>query len=179
MKLHALLFLSFLALLNSCTKESTTARPAGVPEPSNPNPAVEDRGCGTATIQLQIAYVNPSGYKPYLIVYDEDGSTRYVYPWACSNQGCTSSPCLDAADNNFYQSFTVDKCERIKVQLFEVDANAYDCNNGTGNVTVRIKKPGQFGFQSTTLTYSGGSNWPSKCFDIDSNGNVSAPYTCP
>lgn len=181
MKLSLLspLLVLFLAVFSSCTKENTLSRPAGLPEATNNNSTLEDRACGTASIQLQMTSVTPSGYKPYLIVYDQDGSTRYVYPWACSNSGCTSSPCLDAADNNFYQTFTVDKCERIKVQLFEVDQNLYDCNDGTGTVTVRIKKPGSFIVRTVTLTYSGGGIWPSKCLDIDSNGNVSAPYTCP
>lgn len=177
MKLSLFSLLLFLAVLSSCTKENVPVRPAGMTDTTNNNVSLEDRACGTTTIQLQIASVNPSGYKPYLVVYDEDGSTRYVFPWACSSSGCTGSPCLDAADNNFYQSFTVDKCERIKVQLSAI-APLYACTNGSGNVTIRIKKPGQFGFSSATLTYNGGA-YPTRCFDIDSNGNVSAGYTCP
>ena len=178
MKLSSLIFVLFLAAFCSCGKENVITRPAGVTETDNANTALEDRACGTGLIQLRIASVYPSGYKPYLIVYDQDGSTRYVYPWACSNSGCTSVPCLDAADNSFYQTFTVDKCETIKVQLFEVDPYLYDCSNGGGNVTVSIKKNGTaFPVRTFTLTYTGGStSWPSKFLDIDSNGNVGAPY---
>lgn len=175
--LSSLIFAIVVVAFSSCKKDNAPTRPAALDNVSPTATTTSDRGCGTTTIQLQIAAVNPAGYKPYLVVYDQDGSTRYVYPWACSNYGCTASPCLDAADNNYYQSFTVDRCEQIKVVLYEIDP-LYDCNNGTGNVTIRLKKPNQAGFVSKTLTYSGGSTYPSACFNIDSNGNISGPITC-
>ncbi len=176
MKLPFFISLLTVSIFFSCTKEAPITRPIAVSETQETS--VEDRGCGTSQLELRVTFTNPIGQKSYLIVYDQDGSTRYVYPWACSNQGCTSLPCLDALDNTFYQTFTVDKCEQIKVQLFEVDP-PYACNNGTGNVSIQIKKKGTISpVRSFTLTYAGGTTYPSKCFYIDGSGNIGVAQTC-